>query len=114
MYKNIVAAFSPSTPACPCASTTALDHSFAAIVSVVPFPEAVAAQTYKASVPDGIVFDQPFAKLPVVIVPDVVPSKETVTAPGLLVRLLADLWYAYTIAFAFPVTEAPAEAFAIV
>jgi len=114
LYKNIVAEFSPSVPACPSASLTALDHSFAAMVSVVPFPEAVAAQTYKGSLPDGIVFDQPFAKVPVVIVPEVFPAKETVTAPGLLVRSLDDLWYAYTIAFAFPVTEAPAEAFAIV
>ena len=110
LYKNIVELFVPSTPSCPCANTTAVDHSLAAIVSVEPLPAAVAAQTYKGSVPVGIVLDQPFAKLPVVIVPEVVPVKETVTAPGLLVSALADLWYAYTMAFACPagpVTELP-------
>ena len=81
-------------------------------MSVVPVPLAVAAQTYKSSLPEGISFNHPFAKLPVVIVPELVPAKETVTSPGFELREELDLWYAYTIALAVPVV--PAVAFAIV
>ena len=55
------------------------------MLSVLPVPEAVAATTYKGLSPEGIVFCQLLAKLPVVIVPEVVPVKDTVTAPGFVV-----------------------------
>ena len=46
LYMTTVAEFTPGSPSSPsCANITGLDHSFAAIVSVVPLPAAVAAQT---------------------------------------------------------------------
>mgnify|MGYP001391397399 CR=1 FL=1 len=43
-----------------CDKITGSDHSDAAIVSVLPVPEAVATTIYNGSVPEGIVFVHPF------------------------------------------------------
>ena len=50
---------------------------------------------YIASEPEGpsIVLNQPLANVVVVIKPE---FRSTTTSPGLVVRAIGDLWYAYT------------------